>query len=298
MAFNCGLSTNVVICCQNSKSLVGLEAAGHSLDAAAFVVQAGVDIKVHGGGDGGVSQDGRHGLVVASALNAAGGKAVSQGVEAQGRNVQRQEELVVVVPVVAGLQWLWGIAEHVILRAHELRQRPDPGQKLPRQGNVPQAGRRLWGADGDGVLLDGAVGKIDTLDGPPDAEDAGAGVQILPLKAAYLANSETALEADEYAQVPEREVLLEIIYEFSLLMSGEDGRNAFLPAHAGEVDLAVVLRPCAQPGAMSPDHLQNQQAVLDRLDAVALGKHPVDPGLDRCFFRRRTTPKPRQDMPL
>ena len=66
----------------------------HLVNAGALGREVGMNIEVHGDAQAAVAQDDAHGLVVAAALDAAGGKAVAQGVVVKPKINRRQTKAV------------------------------------------------------------------------------------------------------------------------------------------------------------------------------------------------------------
>ena len=94
----------------------GLKGLGDAVYAAAFVGEAGVDVEVHGGGDGGVAKDYRNGFVVAFAFDAAGGETVTQGVETGAAYVQAAEKSLEIIPIVARFQGFGAVGNDIEVR--------------------------------------------------------------------------------------------------------------------------------------------------------------------------------------
>ena len=108
----------------------------HLLNGAALGGEVGVDVEVEGGGDGTVAEEGGDGLVVAAAFDAAGGEAVPQGVEADGRNVEPPQELAEVCPIVAGLHRGGGVGDDVMVGPHDLDERAEGLHQGPANRDV------------------------------------------------------------------------------------------------------------------------------------------------------------------
>ena len=254
--------------------------SGHPLNTAAFIINPRVNVKVKCGRNGRVPQNHRHGLVVALALDAAGGEAVAQGVEAHRGDSQMVKDAQEIVPVVAGLQRSGGIGHHEIIRVHNPQECPDGcGQGLG-DGDVADRRNGLGRADGEIILLLPAVGKIDAGKGFAHVKDAGGHIQVFPLQGADFADAKAGVEADQDAQIPEGEVGFEVRCQALLLGQREDGKGFLLRCGCGVMNASLHVGPEASPFCETEDHPEDQEGVLDGFRGEPFGQEPVHEGLD------------------
>ena len=191
-----------------------------------------------------MAKEGGDGLVVASALDAAGGKAVAEGVEAEGRNPQSSQEFPVVGPIVPRLVRGGGVGDQEMGGVYQSAQGPEHAEEGGRQGNVPEAGWGFGRVDEEEVLADAVIGKGDALDGFAHVENAGFKVKVLPLEGADFPNPKAGVQADEDAQILEGKVLTEMLQKPFLLVVRERCRRTLLLGLGGESYAAVYGWPC------------------------------------------------------
>ena len=94
-----------------------------------------MDVEVEGGADVGVAEEDADGLVVAAALDAAGGEAVAEAVELEPWHAEAEHQLVVVVAVGAGLGRPLGIREDICTAVDSCQERTEHLAKLARDRN-------------------------------------------------------------------------------------------------------------------------------------------------------------------
>lgn len=105
-----------------------------------------MDVKVIGGGDGGMPEDGAHRLAVTSALYASGGEAVAHAVELHVWNAKPLKEADVVVAVDARVYRHGGVAEDEMFRRGLFHHRPESFDYEARQRHFPLRGQRFGAA--------------------------------------------------------------------------------------------------------------------------------------------------------
>lgn len=105
-----------------------------------------MDVKVIGGGDGGMPENGAHRLAVTSTLYAAGGEAVAHAVELHVRDVKPFKKADVVVAVGAGVYRHGGVAEDEMFRRGLFHHRPYCLDYEVRKGHFPLRGQRFGAA--------------------------------------------------------------------------------------------------------------------------------------------------------
>ena len=107
----------------------------HLFDAALLLFHVGMDVEVEGGADVGMAEEDADGLVVAAALDAAGGEAVAQAVELEPWHAEAEHQLVVVVAVGAGLGRPLGIREDICTAVDSCQERTEHLAELARDRN-------------------------------------------------------------------------------------------------------------------------------------------------------------------
>ena len=90
-------------------------------------------------------------------------------------------------------------------------------------------------------------------------DNAGGDVDVTPLKAADLADSQTGVQADEDTEVAKGKVALEVLQERLLLGPGEDLQAVGLLCGGGKMNLEFRVQPGAGLLAVTQNHFQNRQ---------------------------------------
>lgn len=173
----------------------------HLFDAALLLFHVGMDVEVEGGADVGMAEEDADGLVVAAALDAAGGEAVAEAVELEPWHAEAEHQFVVVVAVGAGLGRPLGIREDICTAVDPCQERPEHLAELARNRNPAHRCGGLRRADDKFGMLLTFLDDVNALDGLGDVDDAGGKVDVLPFQCADLTDAETRAKAYVNAQV-------------------------------------------------------------------------------------------------
>ena len=85
-----------------------------------------------------MSQDSRNRLVIAVRFNAAGSKAMAQGMEPDGRNVQFQKDFTEIGAEITGFYGLCGIRYQVVILLHKALERFYHLHQFAANGDIPR----------------------------------------------------------------------------------------------------------------------------------------------------------------
>ena len=110
-------------------------------------------------------------LIVAFTLDAAGGEAVAETVEAHFRKAKLLLEFVEVCAIGAWLCWRSGVGEDVEVSTDNLFQRADQGQQIARHRDLPDGVLGLWFVHDKLRIFLFSVHQVDALDGLVDADN-------------------------------------------------------------------------------------------------------------------------------
>ena len=254
----------------------------HGVDALALLLQIGVDVEVEGGADAGVAEEDADGLVVAFALDAAGGEAVAEAMEAHAGETQPEQETGEVAAVAAGLRGRGGVGEHVEVAPHDLLQGTYQRQQVAGHGDLPDGASGLGPVDNELRILFPPVRHIDALDGLAHAYDSGGHVDVVPLQGAQLADAQAGVQADKDAQVEEAEVLPHVGHQLPLVGDAEH-RHVRPPAVGGEDDVQRVHLHQSVLVGVTQYHLQDHEDLTYGLPAEPRRKLAVHQPLHVLF---------------
>lgn len=208
---------------------------------------------------------------------------MAEGVEAERREIQGQEHLAEVGPVVARFQGVGGVGDQVVVLRHKALEGADNPHQLAADGDFAHGGGGLGRCDRQVVRPLVAVGEPDALDGFADVHHSGCDVHVLPLQAADFADAQAALQADEEPEVAEGEVLLQVSVEHFMLLPGEHGHRGLYSGGRREVDIEGGVWPRAGLLAVAENHFQDHQRVLNALPAQPGGQFLIYKRLDLRF---------------
>ena len=89
------------------------ERAAHTINAATLLVEVGVHVKVECGADVGMPEQDAHRLIVASAFDASGGKAVSEPVKLETWDIKLVDQRIVIRAIDARLCGFGVVGKHI-----------------------------------------------------------------------------------------------------------------------------------------------------------------------------------------
>lgn len=188
------------------RDLVHLESLfqgfAEAVDAFFLFGEAGVDVEVEGGGDGRMAEDDGDGFIVAAACDAAGGETVPEGVETDIRDIKPPEQAVEIIAIGPRFHRGRSIGYEEIFRRHNLLQGPDNAFELRRERYFPYRRTCLGGIHRYVIFTYSAVGDGYALDRLIDTDNPERDIKVLPLQAAHLPDTETAVEAQHNAEIP------------------------------------------------------------------------------------------------
>lgn len=142
-----------------------------------------------------MSEQFAHGLAIATRLDAARRKCVSQGVEANVRQVVSREKAVVELPIRANLRTLYATADEIGFRI--FLPKPLQHRKQNRRKWDVACRRAAFGCGDHDLGPSRAIEllSIDALDCLADAEELVVEINVLPLQGAQLADAKSRVEA-------------------------------------------------------------------------------------------------------
>ena len=131
-----------------------------------------------------------------------------------------------------------------------------------RHGNLADGVLGLWSIDDQFCAPFFIIGQVNPLDGFVYADDAGGHIHIIPLQGADFADTEAGIEADENAQVLEREMLFHISHQLPLFGDRKD--IDFVPLPLGRIDnVHPVALHQAMFRAIPKNHSQDHHYIAD-----------------------------------
>lgn len=148
-----------------------------------------------------MSEQFAHGLAIAARLDAARRKCVSQGVEANVRQVISREKAVVELPIRANLRTLHSTSDEIGFRI--FLPKPLQHRKQNRRKWDVACRRAAFGCGDHDLGPSCAIEllSIDALDCLADAEELVVEINVLPLQGAQLADAKSR-ECGRLAQCP------------------------------------------------------------------------------------------------
>ena len=277
--------------------LLFAEGFKHPADAAFLLLHVGMHIQVERGGDVGVAKERAHGLVVAVALDAAGGEAVAQSVVLQPGDAEPGHQPVVIVAVSARFGRRRLVGQDIVVGVDHPPQRFHHGEQLAAHRYLAAGVLGLGRIDDELRVLAFALNDVYALDGAVHGDCPVVHVDVAPSEATHFAYAQSCGQADVDAQVAECEVLLDVVENLPVLCYGEHLRFlGHLRRGVLDVPLAV-----GHPFVFDSElhyHLQDDENVLYGLDAQPCFKFLQDELLHKFFTQSLSAAECRQDVVL
>lgn len=221
-----------------------------------------MDVEVQRGADAGMAQEGADRLVVAVALDAAGGEAVTEGVEIQARQVQLFQQAQVKLAVGIGLFGDERAGDDVAVGRNYSFYRRYQYPQLGRQGDVPAGCLCLGRANHDGGAPFSTCLYADAFDGPLYGKRTGFRVDVRPAQGTDFADTQSHCQTDVDAEIPVAVMSPDVLQQFPVV---GDGQHLYLLLfRAGVLDVPRSIDHPALFCTVLDDHPEHHEHVPDR----------------------------------
>lgn len=165
----------------------------HFVNALPFLLHIGMHIEIESRADVRMTKEDTDGFIVAFALNAAGGKAVTQAVEAHFGEAELLLEFVEVAAVGSWFRRLCSIGEHIEIPTDNLLQRAHERQEVTGHGNLPDGVLSLGFVDDEFCVFLLPIHQVDALDGFAHTDHTCSHIDVIPLQGADFADSKAGV---------------------------------------------------------------------------------------------------------
>ena len=220
-------------------------------------------VKVECGADVGMPEQDAHRLIVASAFDASGGKAVSEPVKLEAWDIKLVDQRIVIRAIDAWFGWLGVVGEHIEVGADYAVKWLEKATEFIAQRYVADGTLRL-GHSFDQLRVTRPIGvdDIDALECATNADDFLCRVDIRPFQGTELSDAYASAQADEDTQVTEGEMLTNETHNAALMVTGENVR-ACVRVRSRIADLNGCSRPVVVLRPIAAHHFEYDDEVFD-----------------------------------
>ena len=267
----------------------------HQFDALLLLFEIRVNVQIQRGAYIRVAEEDADGLVVAPALDAPRGEGMPQAVEAYRGDAQFFQEVVEVHPVRPRLRRGLAVGEHVPVAPDDFLQGLYERQQPSCHRHLADGVLRLRGVEHEFRVPVFPFPEVDPLYRPADPHEPLVRIEVGPPQGAHLSDAKARAEADEDAEVVEREVLPDMGRQQPLVREREHGYLPFL-TFCGIDDVYLPGRPIKVLDGKAQDHLRHYHDIFHRLLPEAPCEPVVHQGLHVFLPYVRPLPQGREDM--
>ena len=220
-------------------------------------------VKVECGADVGMPEQDAHRLIVASAFDASGGKAVAEPVKLEAGEIKLVDQRIVIRAIDAWLGRLGVVGEHIEVGADYAEEWLEKATEFIAQRYVADGALRL-GHSFDQLRVTRPIGvdDLDALERATNADDFLCRVDIRPFQGTELSDAYASAQADEDTQVAEGEMLTNEAHNTTLIVTGKDVK-AGVRVRCRIADLNGCSRPVVVLRPIAAHHFEYDNEVFD-----------------------------------